>query len=298
VDRLVDVGVRVVVVDNLQAGRWENIAYPERCAACMDLDVRDRDAVHGLVRDVRPDYVFHLAANASVPGSVEDPRYDFESNCCGTFVLLDVLREQGLLPRFILASSAAVYGEPTRFPLTEESRLNPISPYGAGKVSAEFEGRVFCGVYGLPFVAGRIFNTYGPRMPRFVVLDFLRKLQQDPGCLEILGTGRQVRDFTFVSDTVAGLLWAGVAGIPGEAYNIASGTSHSVTELADVLLDILGLQGRTRLVYTGESWRGDAQRWEVDVSRLRELGYRPGVSLRRGLATVVEWFEQCHGRIV
>lgn len=290
VDALVAEGARVVVVDNLQAGGWANLDEKARQATRETGDVRDASALQRIVNQYQPEFVFHLAANASVPGSVADPAYDFQTNCGGTFALLDVLRRLSPCPTVVLASSGAVYGEPRHLPITETDPLCPISPYGASKLAAEVESRMFVEVYGLPVVLARIFNSYGPRMPRFVVLDFLRKLRDTPGCLEILGSGKQVRDFTYVGDTVAGLLLLALRGAAGEAYNIASGVPHSVTDLALALLRILGLEGKTEIRYSGASWVGDAQRWEVDVSKLRDLGYRPRTDLETGLKQVVGWF--------
>jgi UDP-glucose 4-epimerase len=264
---------------------------------CVAADVRDARAVRDVVRHVRPDVVLHLAANASVPGSVSDPEYDFGSNALGTFNVLEAVRHECLETRVVSVSSAAVYGEPSHFPITEDSELAPISPYGASKLSAEIEARMFHAVYKVPVVIARLFNTYGPGMPRFVILDFLRKLQKDPARLEILGTGKQLRDFNYVGDTVAGILALAERGIPGEAYNVASGVSHSVTDLAHILIDAMGLTGRTMLSFTGESWAGDAQRWEVSISKMRELGYRPQTGLRDGLEKVIAWFEAENGKL-
>lgn len=317
VRRLVREGAGVTVVDNLQSGKWEDLAAGIGCKvkgvkwkvggidctcnlspftsspslACIEADVRDAVAIRDIVKVTRPDVVLHLAANASVPGSVGDPAYDFQSNAMGTFNVLDAVRLEKPDTRVVAVSSGAVYGEPTSFPLTEASPLAPISPYGASKLAAETEARMFHSVYQVPVVIARFFNTYGPGMPRFVILDFLKKLQKDPSRLEILGNGRQVRDFNYVEDTVSGLLLLAEKGTPGEAYNIASGVSHSVTELAHVLLDVLGLAGKTELTFTGDSWAGDAQRWEVDVSKARSLGYKPATSLREGVVHVAAWYE-------
>ncbi len=89
---------------------------------------------------------------------------------------------------------------------------------------------------------------------------------------------------------VSALILLALRGAPGQAYNIASGTSHSVTELATMLLEILGLEGRTRITYTGRSWTGDAQRWEVDTTRVQRMGYQPRIDLKQGLRLVVDWF--------
>jgi UDP-glucose 4-epimerase len=128
-------------------------------------------------------------------------------------------------------------------------------------------------------------------MARFVVLDFLRKLARDPTRLEVLGTGKQVRDFTYVADTVQGLLLLALRGITGEAYNVSSGVNHSVTELAHHLIAVRGLGGKTEIVYTGASWVGDAQRWEVSIDKLRGIGYAPAFTLDEGLRRTQEWFD-------
>ena len=214
-------------------------------------------------------------------------------NASGTFVVLDALREiQGADgARVVLASSGAVYGEPLSFPIRETDPLIPISPYGASKLTAEVQGRIFQRVYGQPVVLARIFNCYGPRMARFVILDFLRKLRRDPNHLEILGTGQQIRDFTYVSDTVRGLLYLAIGGAPGEAYNISSGVNCSVTELAHSMIDARGLTGTTEIAYTGKSWAGDAQRWEVAIDAIRGLGYEPEYTLSAGLRKTIGWFD-------
>lgn len=290
VEALVAQGARVWVLDNLRAGKLDNLLAVRDAVEIEIGDVRDTTRVREVVGRCRPQVVFHLAANASVPGSVEDPAYDFETNSAGTFVLLDALRGQQELAKVVLASSGAVYGQPVTFPITEAHAESPISPYGASKTCTETTARMFCQVYGLPVVIARIFNTYGPRMARFVVLDFLRKLRKDPDVLEVLGDGQQKRDFTFVTDIVQGLLLLAERGLTAEAYNLSSGSSVSVTEVAHKLIAALGLAGQTRITYTGSSWTGDAQRWEVSIGKLSRLGYMPTVDLEAGLQKTIQWF--------
>lgn len=290
VEALVAQGARVWVLDNLQAGKLENLLNVRDAVQIEIGDLRDAARVREVVEQCRPQVVFHLAANASVPGSVEDPAYDFETNSAGTFVLLDALRGQQKRAKVVLASSGAVYGQPNSFPITEAYAQNPISPYGSSKTCAETIARMFCQVYGLPVVIARIFNTYGPRMARFVVLDFLRKLRQNPAVLEVLGNGQQKRDFTFVTDTVKGLLLLAERGLMAEAYNLSSGSSVSVTEVAYKLIAALGLADQTRITYTGSSWTGDAQRWEVSINKISRLGYAPAVDLESGLEKTIQWF--------
>jgi UDP-glucose 4-epimerase len=291
VEQLVARGAAVWVLDNLQAGTPNNLSLVRNQVDLVIGDVRDTGCVKRVIELSRPAYVFHLAANASVPGSVENPAYDFETNSAGTFALFEALRGYGRCEKVVLASSGAVYGQPQNFPIVEEQLWDPISPYGASKVCAETIARMFQRVYDLPVVAARIFNTYGPRMARFVVLDFLRKLQRNPDALEVLGNGQQVRDFTFVSDTVQGLLVLAEHGLTSEAYNLSSGCSVSVTEVAQMLIAALGLTGRTRITYTGSSWPGDAQRWVVSIEKLRRLGYIPTIDLENGLARTIKWYQ-------
>lgn len=292
VESLVDSGAIVTVLDNLRAGSVDNLRTVASQVRVIEGDVRSAEQIGNAIRDTQPQVVFHLAANASVPGSVDDPKYDFDTNARGTFVLLDELRKFDCCERVVLASTGAVYGQPEDFPIREETVLKPIAPYGASKLNAEVTARIFWDVYQVPTVIARVFNAYGPRMARFVVLDFLRKLQRNPDQLEILGDGRQVRDFTYVQDTVRGLRLLADRGLPGEAYNLSSGSSCSVTELATTLLEILGLERQSQLVYTGTSWTGDVQHWEVNIERIAALGYQSRFRLRQGLEQTVHWFQQ------
>jgi UDP-glucose 4-epimerase len=291
VEQLVAHGATVWVLDNLQAGTPTNLAAVKSQVTLVIGDVRDPNCVKRVVALSCPDYVFHLAANASVPGSVEDPAYDFETNTAGTFALCDALRCGSRDAKVILASSGAVYGEPSVFPILEAHAEAPISPYGASKACAETLARMFYQVYGLSVIIARIFNTYGPRMARFVILDFLRKLNNNRDVLEVLGNGQQTRDFTYVTDTVQGLLLLSEHGSPAESYNLSSGCSVTVTQLANMVIATVGLTGQTHIAYTGSSWPGDAQRWVVSIEKLRRLGYTPLVDLESGLALTAQWFE-------
>lgn len=292
VEALVARGARVWVLDNLRAGTLDNVQAVRHMVGVIVGDVRDSACVRRTFEICRPQVVFHLAANASVPGSVEDPVYDFETNCTGTFVVLNALREFDFCKRVVLASSGAVYGQPQSFPISEASAIDPISPYGSGKAGAELTARTFFRVYRTPVVVARLFNSYGPRMARFAILDFLRKLRHDPSSLEILGNGEQRRDFTFVTDTVAGLILLAERGRMAESYNVSSGRSITITEMAYALFAALGLSTATRITYTGSSWPGDAQRWEVDIAKIRALGYSPEISLVDGLSRTARWFQE------
>lgn len=283
-DSLRNLGANVSVVDDLSSGKKENIEGIE----LFQGDIRSSEFISEILLKKKPKFIFHLAANASVPVSVQNPVYDFSVNASGTISLLESVKKHLIKTKIILASSGAVYGEPKVLPVKESSQIQPISPYGTSKVCAEEISSLFSRMFEVPVVVGRIFNSYGPRMPRFVIFDFLNKLKNDPTKLEILGNGKQERDFTYVSDTVSGLLTVGSHGTPGETYNIATGRSYTVKNLAETMLNILGLNASIN--FTGESWLGDAQVWQVDITKLKNLGYVPKTTLDVGLKETINWF--------
>jgi len=297
VERLVDSGAEVTIVDNLRSGRWENISRVSAKVRAIESDVRNTFEIEKVVADAKPETLIHLAANASVPESVKNPEYDFQTNCLGTFNILNAIRGLGGCEKAIILSSGTVYGEPGSIPIRESDPLVPISPYGASKLHAEVTAGMYYRVYGVPTVCARLFNAYGPRMGRFVILDFLYKLRQNPDRLEILGTGRQVREFTYVTDIVDGLLLLAVSGEPGQSYNISSGAPCTVADLATKIVQIVVLAGKTDLSFTGESWVGDAQRWEVSLDKIHALGFSPSIDLDEGLRRVVQWFKETEGEI-
>lgn len=286
VDLLVDAGARVTVLDDLSAGDRGNLARVADDVEFVEGSVTDAALVDRLVAGRR--YVFNLAANADVPRSVEHPDVDFRSNAVGMFNVLTACRAHGV-ERVLQASTAAVYGEPVTTPMDEDHPLRPISPYGASKLAAESLGRAYHHTYGLPFTAVRIFNSYGPRQPRYVIHDLFRKLQRDPRRLEVLGTGEQVRDYCYVTDTAGAFLaLATHPDAEGGVYNVAGGRPVSIRELVALILDTLGLAG-TEVHYTGRSWPGDITRLVAGIDRIRATGFAPTVDLEEGLRRFAAW---------
>lgn len=290
VEVLSTLGANVTVIDNLQSGKWSNVGHVAG-VSCITTDVNDRDKMETVIRDVKPEYVFHFAANASVPGSVENPDYDFDANAGGTYNVFRACRGLERLRKVVLASSAAVYGEPAELPIRETTALRPISPYGFSKLTSEHVMNCHHSVYGVPGVAARIFNAYGPRMARFVILDFLRKLANNADVLTVLGSGQQVREFTYVRDAVSAFLHLAAYGECGQAYNVSGGSPMSILDLAGRIIAARGLASTCTIETTGASWIGDAQRWTTDTSKLQDLGFSAEWDIDRGLAETIGWFD-------
>lgn len=288
VDRLVAAGARVVVLDDMSAGKLENLASVKDDIEFVVGSVADAELVDRLVKGCR--LVFNFAANADVPRSVKFPEVDFSTNAVGAFNVFRACRKHAV-ERVLQASTAAVYGEPEYTPMDEQHPLRPISPYGASKLAAEAVGMAWNHTYRLPFTAIRIFNTYGPRQPRYVIYDLFRKIQKDSRRLEVLGTGEQVRDYCYVADTA--MAFFNLAQDPqavGQVYNIAGGHPVSIRQLVAQILDTLQLTD-TEVYYTGQSWPGDINRLVAGLEKIKATGFAPKIGLEDGLQRFAAWIE-------
>jgi UDP-glucose 4-epimerase len=277
------------VVDNLSTGCLENL---QAVLPQVTLIIGDLGDIVRLNQIKLEDfaYIFHLAANPYIPPSIENPAFDFQANLYNTFTLLEALRNMSSRPRLVYASSAAVYGNPARLPIQEADPTVPISPYGVSKLASERYIAVYSQIYGIRATSLRFFSVYGPRQRKQVIYDLLCKLRADPTQLQVLGDGTQARDFAYVLDLVhAMILTAAVAPGLGEAYNVASGTTQTIAELITAWCQVCKLN--PRIAYTGQIRPGDAEKWIVDITALKMLGFKPQTSLTEGLSAIREWYD-------
>ena len=216
----------------------------------------------------------------------EDPKEDCEVNVLGTLNVLEAARKADA--RVVFASSCAVYGNPEKRPTAETHPTAPVSFYGLSKFVGENYCRFQQENYGSEVVMLRIFNVYGPN-GHGVLPDFLNKLQKNPNKLEVLGTGRQGRDFVYVSDMVRVLLLAATSpAAVGQIFNVGTGTTTSVTDLAKKIIVLLGLEGVEISFTGGLAWEGDMDITQADISKaVKYLKWRPQVSLEEGLKELI-----------
>ncbi len=294
VDALVKNGVTVRVIDDLSSGFKKNLDSLDKIEF-IEEDISKLEVVQNVVSDI--DIIFHIAANANVPLSVENPTLDYMSNVKGTFNLLKTCVDSEV-KKVVFASSAAIFGEPKYLPIDEAHSTNPISPYGASKLAGELYGFAFQETYGIKFTSLRIFNAIGPRQPRYVIYDFLNKLKNDNSKLEILGTGKNIRDFIYVGDLVKIFMDCAEKAISdGKAYNLGTGVGISITELATKILKELNLKN-TKLTYTGFSWKGDILKLISNPNKLnKDLNIKSFTPLSDALSDEIEWFQQKIGKI-
>jgi len=288
VDALLRKKALVRVVDDLSNGRLENI---NRDAQFTCASIRDPEKMRDCLTDI--ELIFHLAANTATRETSmgwSDPFEEMHVNAEGSLNILKCVLDFNPSASIVFASSAAVYGEPKYTPIDEEHPTEPVSPYGISKLSAEKYMLAYFKEYGIKSIVARIFNTYGPRQSRYVVHDLFKKLNANPKQLEVLGSGTTIRDYAYVSDTVDALLLIAEKGNSGEIYNIAGGNPMSIRDLTILILQELGLAGKTQVRYTGVSWKGDITKMMADISKIRRLGFQPKVNMEMGIEKTANWF--------
>jgi UDP-glucose 4-epimerase len=291
VRQLAGLGFSVLVVDNLVNGRREHLAdIPGKKVELVVADVRDVKSMASLLRDM--DIVFHLAC-LGVRHSIHSPLENHEVNATATLGLLNAARSVGV-KRFVYVSSSEVYGMVLTAPLTEEHPTLPMTVYGASKLAGECYTRAFWETYRYPTVILRPFNAYGPRchhegdsgevIPKFM----LRCMAGKP--MVIFGDGSHTRDFTYVSDTAAGILSAGVSDASvGQTFNLGNGKEIRVLELANTIRQVLG-RPEAEIMHV-EPRPGDVPRLLADSSKAKKLvQFQPTIGLQEGLARVRDWY--------
>jgi len=219
-----------------------------------------------------------------------DPKADFEASALLLIHILDAIRLNAPECRVILLSSAAVYGDAERIPIPETAPLKPISPYGFHKMVCETLAREFHSIYSLQVCSARIFSAYGPGLRKQVLWDISNKALK-LGEVRLLGTGRESRDFIYVSDIVLGLSTLLERGeFTSEVYNLASGRETTIAEIAHLLVNALGIPAR--IEFEGLQRPGDPSRWAADMSRLSGFGFEPCISIEDGISSYAKWVKQ------
>ncbi len=292
VDRLLRNGSEVKVIDDLSTGRLDNIqSHIGKSNFCfIKGDIRKRETVKEAVKDV--EVVLHAAAFVSVVQSINNPLITNEVNVNGTLNLLEASLNSNV-KRFILSTSAAIYGQQQIVPIKEGATPHPDSPYSISKLAAELYTETYYKNYGLETVCLRYFNVYGPKQTNgpyaAVILAFIDHLIRNRAPV-IYGDGKQTRDFIDVRDVVDANVLAIEKNCAGEIFNIASGSALTINRLLKKIQKIMGKNG---LAPTHEAPRAFEIRHSVaDVSKANKiLGFKPKVSIDKGLCELVSYHQ-------
>ena len=283
--RLIENGHEVLGLDDLSTGKESAIP----AGVNFELgDMLDRPKLWTLLQDV--ECVFHLAARVAVQESILYPREYNSTNVGGTVSVMEAMRDVGV-KRVVFTSSGAVYGAQEDQPLLEEMRPAPDSPYAVSKLSAEYYVKTIGRLWGIETVTLRIFNAYGPgqHLPADhppVIPNFLKQAVQE-GTLVIHNSGTQTRDFVYLDDVVDALVKASKAlNVDGSTINIGSGKEVSIVDLSERVIEITG--AKTQSINNPKA-TGGVNRMRADISRAEALlGYKPGISLTKGLKLTLE----------
>ena len=282
VDRLIRDGHEVVVLDDFSTGHRSNLTEHERLTI-VEGDISNADTVNECMQGV--DWVFHKAAVASVPKTVNDPVGSSLVNYHGTLHLLEAARKNKV-KRFVFASSAALYGDEPTLPKVETMCPVTLSPYAVDKLASEFACGMYTKLYGLDTVCLRYFNVYGPRQdpssPYSGVISIFTDKLKNKQIPTIFGDGEQTRDFVFVSDVVEANMKAITTeeGV-GEYYNVATGNKVTLNNLLKILYDIYGMEFD---VNYGDVRQGDIKEsYAVIDKAISKLNWNPTVELNQGL---------------
>lgn len=288
VDRLVQEGHEVIVVDNLATGKRRNI---NKAARFYKVDIQSW-RLERVFRNERPNIVMHLAAQMDVRKSVEDPVFDAQVNVLGTLNVLQQAVKHGVRKVVFSSSGGAIYGEQETFPAPESHFTNPLSPYGLSKLCGEQYLSYYHRVSGLQVVSLRYANVYGPRQDpegeAGVVAIFIQKMLNNEQAV-INGNGRQTRDFVFVDDVVeANLAMMGQETLG--TYNVGTGVETSINDLFRILVQHTG---STCKEVHGPAKKGEQARSVIDSTKLRhELMWEPKTNLSDGLKKTVDYFRE------
>ncbi|HET9803483.1 MAG TPA: SDR family oxidoreductase [Candidatus Acidoferrum sp.] len=296
VEELVRRGETVVVLDDLSAGKEENLAEFRSKISFIKGSITDMEAVRKAMQSA--DYVLHLAARTSVPRSVKDPLETNKVNVEGTLNVLVAARD-AKVKRVVFAASSSAYGETPTLPKVETMQPVPVSPYGVAKYAGELYAQTFGHVYGLENVCLRYFNIFGPRQdPSSPYSGVLAKfctafLEGAPPV--VFGDGEQSRDFTYVENAVAANLLACTApNASGRVFNIGTGSRITLNQTLALLAKLSGVSLETKYEPPRD---GDIRDSQADISQARDLlQYEPGVGFEDGLSRTLDWYKEAQAK--
>lgn len=291
VDALLAEGHDVVCIDNFFIGTKENIAHLKDNThfTFYEQDLTEFDALLEIFQKEKVDYVFHMAANSDIQASANDPMIEYKNTYSTTFVILECMRRTGVKKLFF-ASTSAVYGEQMGVQVSEEAvALKPISYYGGAKLGSEGIISSFAYMNDMSVLVFRFPNVIGPRLTHGVIFDFVKRLKDDPSHLRILGDGTQSKPYIYVLDLVDAIMKFKDAPKGVTLYNVGVETQTSVTRIAEIVCDKMGLTG-IPFDYTGGrgGWKGDVPVFAYNLNKIHTAGWYAKMTSDEAVARTVE----------
>ena len=289
-EELMKHGWKVSILDNFSSGSKDNIQHLlSESPGKIRLFLGDCTRANDLAKTLKSvDVIFHFAANPEVRLQLNDPKTCFRQNVYATYAVLEATRNS-CVKKVILASTSTVYGDAKVVPTPEDyGPLEPISVYGASKLSSEVLVTAYAHTYNFDTLILRFANIVGPRVKHGVIYDFVKKLRKNPRDLEILGDGTQIKSYLYINDCVSAILVALNSMHEGiEVLNVGSEDQVSVHEIAKIVVKEMGLTDVhfhfTGGVDGGRGWVGDVKNMLLDVTKLRAKGWKPKYNSREAV---------------
>ena len=292
-DALIQKNHYVTVYDNLSSGNPEFISHHQKNNkfTFIEADLLDTTTLHKTI--AKHDIVYHIAANPDVRRGADEPNIA-KNDILATYNLLDAMRKHDI-KKIVFSSSSTIYGETPPIPLPENyGPLLPISVYGAAKLAAEGLISSFCHTYDMQSWIYRFANVVGERGTHGVIVDFIKKLRNNPKQLEILGDGKQKKPYLYVTDCINGILFGQKhTNNQINILNLGCTTATEVTRIAEIVTEEMNLKD-VKFNYTGgkRGWKGDVPHFQFDISKITTLGWKPthnsDEAVRKATQTVLE----------
>ncbi len=262
----------------------------------IECDIRDEKKVGGLVSQVKPDVVYHMAAQSFVTVSWEEPKRTLDTNIMGTFNLLEAVRKQNQNPRIIVACSSAEYGitREDEIPITEDKKFRPSTIYAVSKIGTDMLAYFYWTAYGMNIIRARLFNITGPRKTMDACSDFTHGIVEiEKGKRDVLDVGNKnaVRDITDIQDALKALWTLTEKGESGEEYNICSGRRYRISEIIETAKKLSTKQIKVREDKTKYRITDDPI-FVGDNTKLTKLGWKPKIPLDRTLSDMLDYWRQ------
>ena len=292
IDRLLDEGNNVVVIDNLSLGRKSNIAhhFENKAFTFIQGDILDAPLFDSLFEKTAFDVVFHLAANSDIARSHADPTVDLNMTFMTTYRVVDAMRRYGV-KKLMFASTSAIYGNAQGFEVTETyGPLLPASHYGASKLASEGIIASFCENYGIQAFMARFPNVCGERTTHGVLHDFVKKLKRNPEELEVLGNGKQAKPYLYVKDLVDAILFMMEhSNDQVNFYNLGVEGNTPVYRIAEMVIKSMGLNAKIRYTGGDRGWVGDVPLFRYNLDKIHALGWTASLSSDEAVQKAIDY---------
>ncbi len=255
----------------------------------ISIDAVDSDFLE-IFRQHKFDVCINCSGAANVSFSLQKPFNDFKLNTLNVFKILDAIRLCTPECKFITMSSAAIYGNPSRLPIDENQLRMPVSPYGLHKMMAEQLCEEYNRFWGVKTCCLRIFSAYGPRLKKQIFWDLYHKIMEQE-MPTLWGTGKESRDFIYISDIVRIIdLAISHSNFESEIVNVANGEQITIGKVAEIVRKMIGTN--KKVAFNGEVRKGDPVNWEADISKIKEWGYEKSVNIEDGISFYVDWVKK------